>query len=255
MKYIISIILKTTKEQNPKKMKTTKQKKEKKEEPKVPFIDELSKVEKPSIYIHKVVKLDNKNNEFADIEFQKIHELSSTASVIESFHRIGMTLNNVNIADISKDFCDKVCIILINNYKHESKSLGVGPLNDAYLFAKIHRKLGFKIAFLYNPDKLTFIKTLEFFLLHTTAYLTFFYAGRDSSSKQTRTSHGILFDGEQIPYSATELGKFVGEKSNGQCKVLIISDCGCGGSIFNMKAATNTENAHCSTLVSFNIFI
>jgi len=93
---------------------------------------------------------------------------------------------------------------------------------------------------------------LEFFLLHTTANITFFYAGCDSSLKQTRTNHGILFDGEQIPYSAIELGKFVGEKSNGQCKVLIVSDCGCGGSIFNMKAATNTENGHCSTLVSFS---
>lgn len=243
---------KKPKEPKPKKPKTKKVKKEKKEEPKVPFIDEPSKVEKPSIYIHKVVKMDNKNSEFTDKQYQKVHELSKPSDVIESFHRIGMTLNNVRIADIPKDYCDKVCFILINNYKNESKNLGVGPLNDAYLFAKIHRKLGFKIAFLYNPDKLTFIKTLEFFLMHTMVNLTIFYAGRDSSSKQTRTSHGILFDGEQIPYSSTELGKLVGEKSNGQCKVLIISDCGSGGSIFNMKAATKTENAHCSTLVSFS---
>lgn len=235
----------------PKAVKRKKEKKPKKEEPKVPFIDEPTKVEKPSIYIHKVVKLDNKDNEFSEKQFQKVHHLSKASDVIQSFHRIGMQLNNVNMADIPKE-CDRICFVLINNYTDQSDSLGVAPLNDAYLFSKIHTKLGFKIVFLINPDKLTFIKTLEFFLKHTMTSLSIFYSGRDSSSKATRTSHGIQFDGEQLPFSSTDFGKLVADNSNGQAKVLIISDCGCGGTIFSMKAANKTENAHCSAIVSFS---
>lgn len=223
----------------------------KKENPKAQFIDEPEKPEKHSIYIHKVVKLDNKNNQFSEKKFQHVRQISNSKEIISSFRRIGMYLNKKEIYQLPQGNIDKVCFILINNYEKDTETLGVGPLNDAYLFALIHHKLNYKIVFLYNPSKITFVTSLEYFLLHTTNSLTFYYTGKDSLSRIKKMDHGILFRGMNETFSNTDFAHLVSEKSNGKARILIVSDCTNDDYIFNIKAAKKAKNP--TEIVSFSV--
>lgn len=228
-------------------------KKTKKEEPKTTFVDEPEKPEKHSVYIHKVVKLDNKNHQFSEKKFQHVRQISNSKEIISSFRRIGMYLNKKEVCQLPKGTVDKVCFICINNYEKDAESLGVGPLNDAYLFALIHHKLNYKIVFLYNPSKFTFVTSLEYFLVHTTNSLTIYYTGKDSLSRIKKIDHGILFRGMNETFSNTDFGKLVGEKSNGRARILIVSDSTSDGSIFNIKAVKKAKNPNSTEIVSFSV--
>lgn len=219
---------------------------------KVPFVDKPDKPERSSAFLHKAVSLDKKDNQFSDSKFQSVRKVSNQKEIIESFHRIGMDINDVEVDDIPKENLNKVCFVLINNYYKDYKCLGVGPLNDAYLFALIHHKMGFKIVFMFNPEMDNFTEKLEFFLANTVMALTIYYSGRDSSSRVRRVGHGIQFIDDEV-MSSKEFGQLVGGKSNGTAKIIIISDCGSGKTVFSMKAATNTENAHTSPMINFSV--
>lgn len=232
--------------------KKKKEKKPKEEKPKVPYIDTPDKPEIPSQYIHKAVKLDKKNNQFSDNAFQKVRKTSNLKRNLEAFHRIATCLNDTDLDTLPTDCINKVCLILMNTYPRDTEKLGVGPSNDAYLMAMIHHKLGYKIAYLINPDMDKFTECLEFFVEKTAFALTIFYSGHDSSSRYNRVGHGIQFvTGERL--SSVEFGEIVGGKSNGTSRILIISDVSCGRSIFSMKAAKSTDNAHCSEICTFTI--
>lgn len=197
-----------------------------------------------SKYVHKSVQLDTKHPEFTATQFQNTRRSQVCKTIIYSFHHIGVCLNDIDVKQLPKKGVNRVLFILINTHNN------VGCFNDAYLLSLIHRKLDFKIAFLYNPDLVTFFKFLEYFLTHTWADLTIYYSGFDSESKIRHRGHGIKFM-DQTYLSAEEFGQIVGQKSNGKAFVLILQDCENGGSVFNMSEAIKIRNVHCSDIVSF----
>ncbi|KAK8843076.1 hypothetical protein M9Y10_025267 [Tritrichomonas musculus] len=218
-----------------------------------PFVDKPKKPEKHSAYVHKIVQLDKKDNQFSEKKFQEIHQISNNKEMNESLRRVGICLNKADLTKLPKKGVDKVCFILVNNYEKDADGLGVGPLNDAYLFALIHKKLGYNIAYLYNPGLAKFVLSLEYFLEHTTSALTIYYTGRDSESKVSNISHGITFDNHKEIFSSIEFGKTVGQKWNGKCRIMILHDCSCGGSIFNMHSAKSTVNGPDIEIVSYTV--
>ena len=137
-------------------------------QPEFQFVDKPNKPQKRSSYIRKVVKLDNKEEQFSMKQFQSVRKVSNAREMIDSLRRIGMCLNKVDISQLPKSNIDKVCFLYISNYENTHEPLGVGPFNDAYLFAFIHYKLGYKIVFLYNSDKETFKYT--YFLICAFCY-------------------------------------------------------------------------------------
>ena len=228
-------------------------KKAKLAEPKYPFVDKPKKPTKHSAYVHKVVQLDKKDNQFTESKFQKIRKISSPREMNESLLRIGKCLNKADLSKLPPKEADRFCFLLINNYDKDAESLGVGPLNDAYLFALIHRKLGYKIVYLYNPSMAKFMESLEYFLVHTSLSLTIYYVGRDSFSRIRQVSHGIQFDEHKEILSDYDFGKMVGQKWNGRCRIFILHDCTCEGCVFNMKAAKNTPSGPDIEIISFNV--
>lgn len=197
-----------------------------------------------SKYVHKSVQLDKKHPEFTMTQFQNTRHSQLCKTVVYSFHHIGVCLNDIDVKQLPKKGVDKAIFILINSHNN------VGCFNDAYLLSLIHRKLEFNIAFLINPDLVTFFKYLNYFLTHTWKDLTIYYSGTDAKSKIRKRGHGIKFM-DQTFLSAEEFGQIVGQKSNGKAFVLILQDCENGGSIFNMSEAIRIKNVHCSDIVSF----
>lgn len=208
------------------------------------FVDLPDKPQKPNKYVHQIVQLDRLNNQFDTEKFQALRHTSMSNSVIDSLRRIGMCLNKIDPSQLPKKNVSKVLFILITANNDS------GCFNDAYLMALIHKKLNFKIVFLYNTDHKHFLEMLEYFLVHTINSLTFYYSGNDSASKIRNIGHGIKFIDKSF-VSSQDLGQFIAEKSNGKTYILVLSDCASGGSIFDMKSAKEDKNKSVSDIISF----
>ena len=198
------------------------------------FVDIPNKKLKHPHYEHRTNKLDIKDNQFSSKKFQNIRKNSTKKKLIESFKRIGMCLNNKEPLDFpSYSDLDKVCFILMNDYDDDDEKLGVGPLNDGYLIGLNHYRLGFKIFFLYNCKSTDFTKYLDYMIRNTTESLTVFYSGRKDPMMD-----GIEFtDGTIIKL---EIDKIISKNCKyNQTHIMFITDCTCGGSVFNINGTSN----------------
>ncbi|KAK8897012.1 hypothetical protein M9Y10_014944 [Tritrichomonas musculus] len=208
------------------------------------WVDDTENPPFPSKYVHKSVNLDKKNPEFTAHQFQITRHSQMFSTVIESFHSIAKCLNKLTPSMLPKKPVDRVLFNLINTNKN------VGCFNDAYLMSLIHRKLGYKIVFLYNTDLMTFLKFLEYFLTRTICSLTLYYSGTDCVSKIRHIGHGIKFMDKTV-LTSVELGQFIGQKSNRKAFILVLSDCESGNCVFDMEACKKNGYPRSSDIVNF----
>ena len=187
----------------------------------------LKKQEDPK-YEHKTEKLDQKDNQFTSKKFHKIRKDSTRKIMLKSLGKIGLCLNDRDITDIPKTDLDKVCFILINDC---DKELGVGPINDGYLIALNHKKMGYKVYYLYNALYLEFISFIWYFLDNTSDALTIFYSGKNKNGE------GIDFSDTLLTKSS--LNDVIVSNCNGKARVMFITDSLNGGSVFDIKGAKN----------------
>ena len=200
-------------------------------EDQVAFYDKPSRDQKHPHYEHRCAKLYRKNNEFTNKKFQDVRGVSTRKKLVSSFKRIGKCLNELTPADIPTAGLQKVCFVLINCFEHDKHDPKVGPMNDGYLIALHHHRLGYKVFYLYNCNSSQYPQFLEFFMKYTLTQITVFYSGRDSI---INGSHGIEFKDNTI--SCGELGKLISENYNGRCKAVFISDSTAGGSVFDINS-------------------
>lgn len=193
-------------------------------------VDEPDKKQLQSRYEHRVKKLNSKDNKFSSKKFQQARKVSSYKTLIKSFKRIGKLINNYSPSAFNPNNFEKVCFILINDY--EEKEMSVGPLNDGYLVGLKHHHFGFNIFFLYNSRIEDFTRFLAFFLRNTKKALTVFYSGRIDDSE------GIEFNENVLSKSCIE--KIISDNCTGTERVMFISDCCGGGSVFDIHQCKNT---------------
>ena len=212
------------------------------------YVDTPDKKQKHPHYEHRTTKLDIKNNEFSSKKFHRIRKISTHKKLLQSFSRIGMCINNKTPLRIDVDDLDKVCFILVNTFEDEPNDLGVGPLNDGYLIGLKHHRLGFKIFYLYNPRKDDFSDFLAFFMKNTKIALTVFYSGRDLRSCGIE---GIEFiDGSLLKRF---VGDIIAQNCTGKARVIFITDCIGGGSVFDINTCANQNKANQSNLISMYV--
>ena len=208
------------------------------------FVDQPEKKQKHPHYEHRTIKLDRKNNEFSSKKFQHIRKVSTHKKLLKSFGRIGMCLNNKSKIFNPKDGLDKVCFILVNDYDHEDDDLGVGPLNDSYLIGLKHHRLGYKVFYLHNPHHEEFTTLLPVFMKNTEKTLTVFYSGLSTNGNQ-----GIEFIDGSV--SRGILGEIIAQSCTGKPRVMFITDCIGGGSVFDINYSGKENKYHQSNLISF----
>ncbi|KAK8894827.1 hypothetical protein M9Y10_023265 [Tritrichomonas musculus] len=196
------------------------------------YVDTPDRKQKHPHYEHRSTKLDLKDNEFTSKQFQKVRKVSTHKILLKSFGRIGMCLNDKSSSIIQISDLNKVCFILINDYDEEDKELGVGPLNDGYLVGLKHHRLGFKVFYLYNSRSEEFTTFLGFFMKNTSQALTVFYSGRDDNSEGIEFNNGSL--------SKSYINETITSNCNGKARVMFITDCLGGGSVFDIDGCTNT---------------
>lgn len=206
------------------------------------YVDKPDRNQKHPHYEHRTTKLMMKNNEFSEKKFQRVRRVSNKKKIIQSFKRIGKCLNDATCEEIPILGLDRVCLILINNYEHDKHDPKIGPMNDGYLIGLYHHRLGYKIFYLYNCSSEKYPEFLQFFLTNTRRQLTVFYSGRDSISSG---SHGIEFKNEIV--SSNQFSKIIAERNNGKCKVILISDCTAGGSVFDFQSVNKGK------MISFSV--
>ena len=211
------------------------------------FADRPDKKQKHPHYEHKAIKLYNKKNQFTIKEFHRIRKDSTHKNLISSFSRISMCLNGKDPSKIPIRDLDKVCFILINTYEDTEDDLGVGPLNDGYIIGSDHHNLGFKVFYLYNPNSNEFLSHLNYFIKNVTKSLTIYYSGADSIDKNG--IHGIQFIDTFIPSS--QISILVCKECNPKVKVIFLSDCRTGGSIFDVDSMMSDYCANPLIILSF----
>lgn len=195
------------------------------------YVDLPNTKEKHPHYDHCTTKLDNNN--FTSKKFQHFKNNSTHKKIFKSFQRIGMCLNSKPTKQIPNNGdLDKVCFVVINDYENVDGELGVGPLNDGYLFALNHHRIGFKIFYLYNCPMDEFLIYLEFLMKNCNKYLTVFYSGRDNKAMD-----GIEFMDGSLERS--EVNEVIANICNPKKRFLFMTDCPNGGSIFDIKGCTN----------------
>ena len=199
------------------------------------FYDKPLKDQKHPHFEHRTAKMYKKNNEFTNKKFQRVRHVSNKKKLVHSFQHIGKCLNEATPNDIPTAGLQKVCLVLINSYEHDKHDPKIGPMNDGYLLALNHHRLGYKIFYLYNCNASQYPQFLEFFLKYTLEDLTVFYSGRNTL---TSGSAGIEFKDNSI--SCSEFGKLIAENYNGRCKAIFISDSTCGGSVFDIRPVINS---------------
>lgn len=208
------------------------------------YIDFPNKRQRHPHYEHRAEKLDIKNNLFSAFRFQCVRRVSTHKKILKSFGRIGMRLNKKQTSIIAPEDLDKVCFILINDYDDiRKKDLGVGPLNDGYLVALKHFRLGFKIFYLYDPLKEDFTEFLTFFLKHTQKELTVYYSGRNCNG-------GITFFYGFLPRAV--IGDIIALNANNKAHVIFLTDCPEDGSVFDINVVKD-ENSPTKNLISFYV--
>ena len=193
------------------------------------YVDSPDKKQKHPHYEHRTAKLDLKDNEFSSKKFQEVRKVSAHKTLLKSFGRIGMCLNEKMPSAIPTDDLRKVCLILIKDTDSVDKELGVGPLNDGYLIGLKHHRLGFKIMYLYNSGRLSTF--LDFFLKNTTEALTVFFSGRDQSNSSIEFKDGVL--------TKSSISEVISKNNNPQLHVMFITDSLSGGSLFDIKGSSN----------------
>ena len=210
--------------------------------------DKPDKKQKHPHYEHRTAKLVKKDNEFSEKKFQRIRRVSTQKKLKKSFKRNGRNLEHVSRNEMPTQGYDKVCLILVNNFKHDKHDPKVGPMNDGYLFGLYHHRLGFKVFYLINCRQGNYPKYLQFFLFHTTENLTVYYSGRDTVDFG---SHGVEFKDQTV--SASQFGRLIARDNNGKCKVVFVSDCAAGGSVFDILSVNKVNNPNPSPMTSFGV--
>lgn len=190
-----------------------------------------TKKQKHPHYEYRTTKLDLKDNEFSIKKFHKVRSVSTHKELIKSFGRIGMCLNDKSKETIPTEELNKVCFIIINDYDKEDKELGVGPLNDGYLISLKHHRLWYKVFYLFNARYEELSPFLSFFMDATKESLTVFYSGRDNNSQ------GIEFNNGTFPKNS--ISKLISLNENKKVKIMFITDCLTGGSLFDIENCKN----------------
>lgn len=207
-------------------------------------IDSSKKKQAHQNYERRSARLDLKDNQFTSRKFYHIRKDSKPKKILHSFGRIAMRLNDKKSAIIRTDDLDNVCFILINNYKKRPNSHGVGPLNDGYLIALNQHRLGFKIFYLYNPRRDEFSYFLGFFMKNTKVDLTVFYSGLNSiDNKSIEFCNG--------PLSKSVVGDVISQNCNKKARVLFLTDCCDGGSVFDIHKINPKNFTQPAKLISF----
>lgn len=195
------------------------------------YVDSPNKRQLHPHYEHRLNKLDLKDNRFSTKQFHKIRQVSTHRTLLKALERFGMCLNDKPSTSMPIGDLDKVCFMLINDYRHDRDyDLDVGPLNDAHLIGLNQHRRGFKVFYLYNPSCDEFTSYLALFLKHTRESLTVFYTGRTSMSD-------VLFKKGFI--SKSSIRDLIAQNCTGTQKVTFITECIEGGSIFDIKSIPN----------------
>lgn len=182
---------------------------------------------------HYIYKNIVENSKFSKKQFQKARGSTTPKKIQESLNKIATCLNTIKPEDLPIKELQNVCFIICNTYKKNNNSIGVGPLNDSYIMAKISHKRGYKIFYLYDPTRNEFLKYLPIFLKYTKKNLTIYYSGRCTTVYTNHvTDSAIVFDEGFI--SSDELNHVISKNSNKKVKIVLICDCFTGGSIWNL---------------------
>lgn len=206
------------------------------------YVDQPDKKMKNSKFQKNADKLIG---EFTKTDFQKARELSTEKKLIKGFGRIGVCLNGKPTEEVPTEELDKVCFIICNTYTKADLKLGLGPFNDGYLIGLNFHKQGYKIFYLHNPTTQEFINYFQFFLTNTHKTLTVYYSGRlvsiPNSDPRLPNTTAIVFNEGQI--NTDEVAAIISENSSKNCKIILISECSCGGTICELTHCSN-EGCH-----------
>lgn len=181
-------------------------------------------------------KLYKLNNNFRKEKLAKYRNSSSVHKDLKAFCKIGKYLNDKKPYSLPRDNLSKVCFLIINTYNRKTYKLGSGPINDGYMIAKLHHNRGYQVYFLHNPTRDQFKQFAAFFLKFTKESLTIFYEGRSTTLVGTEGDviqgqcDAMVFDLNYV--KDAEMGKTLENNANPDCKVVLISNCCNGPSIW-----------------------
>ena len=142
---------------------------------------------------------------------------------------------------------DRVVFLCINTYTDPSTTLGVGPMNDGINVADSMAKYGtWKLYFLHNPKKDSYLQWLDYFLKNTKTELITYYTGHgtqlDSNDKEENDSKDEAYYFEDGTVSDNVLNQHLQNKTNNNLRCLLLSDCCHSGTIWDLNKSGTPPN-------------
>lgn len=149
----------------------------------------------------------------------------------------GRDLGSIPISRIPREL-EKVCFICVNTYTSFRLNLGTGPISDAVAFAKCLKTFGHEVYFINNPHSRNFLKYLDAFFQATSNELVLYYVGQGTSSdsdedEDVQKNEAFAFDDGII--TNDELANHIAENKQGNCRVILVTDIGSPGSIWDIR--------------------
>jgi hypothetical protein len=211
----------------------------------------------PPAHLYPTIKLlEPPAQNFSLAEFQELRHHATEDSARGQLASLGTDITRRSPSASTRRSLSRVCLIASNTYAGTSKSLGVGPINDAIVTAANHAVMGYDIYFLITPTSKHFLECLQFFLAQTTDFLTVYYSGHGCERPTTDLSetsgyHELMYF-EDAVIQDNVLADYLKQYSKGCAKTLLLNDCCHSGTLWNIPKRPERAMTFPANIVSFS---
>lgn len=194
-------------------------------------------------------------NNFSKQQFQDARTKQTIDEQLKYFNKLGTCMNGKKNSEVPSQLT-KVCFLCCNTYTKPDYALGPGPLNDSLTVAENHKKRGYQIFYLHNPDPKEFLAFLQVFLSKTQVSLTVFFTGHGANIKDTNgdesdgQDEAMVFDNGYIVDD--QLVEYLEKYANGKARVLLLTDCCHSGSIWDLQSAQKAKKKLPKNIISIS---
>ena len=175
---------------------------------------------------------------FTLAEFQELRHHATEYSALEQLRGIARDITNIDAETWFPPTLRRACFISTNTYTTEKRKLGVGPINDSIVVAANHACMGYEVFFIFNASAKQYKRCLKQFLIRTTDWLTCYFTGHGTQSRNYDGSEGsgydqhFVFDDGYV--KDDKLASYLKKYSKGVAKTLLLNDCCHSGTIWDI---------------------
>jgi hypothetical protein len=145
---------------------------------------------------------------------------------------------------------EKAAFLCVNSYHSYRSNLGIGPINDAVLFARCMKSFKFEIYFVHNPHAENFLQYLDAFVAAVSKHLVIYYVGQGTKVR-TEGEEAFVFD--DGPVMEEEFIAHLKKNKNPTSKIVLATDACHSGSVWDLQPGSKKAKALPPGLITLSV--